>query len=58
MRSMYGKITYTYCTYVIGKNNVPTIRTITPWWWIFNGRLATGTVANMSLRRLWRRPKE
>ena len=27
MRSTYGKITYAYCTYVTGKNNVRTVRT-------------------------------
>jgi len=29
-RSTYGKITYTYYTHVIGKNNVRTVRTVAP----------------------------
>ena len=30
MRPTYGKMTYTYCTCVIGKNNVRTVRTVAP----------------------------
>jgi len=31
IRSMYGNMTYAYCTYIIRKNNVCTIRTVADW---------------------------